>query len=237
MSGNAVVDACGKLRTRVHEVALSLLGEGVIFDGSKGRFVNPQTGVGAPAEEVIRECHARKVDLCATGWYVPPECSVDKRTGQGKAYYVYAFATDIAEVEVDTGTGHIDVVSVSAVHDSGKIVNPLTAVGQVEGGIAQGIGLALREKYCQTGGHVVTGDLATYLVPTAVDVCDDIQVSFVECPSRDGPFGAKGLGEPAIIPVPAAIANAVSNALGLRVTSLPISAEWVAKVSPTARPA
>jgi CO/xanthine dehydrogenase Mo-binding subunit len=227
MSGNAVVDACRTLRARLEEVAASILGGPVKLDG--GKFVNPQTGASAEAAAVITECHGRRIDLAATGWYVPPDCSVDRRTGQGKAYYVYAFATDIAEVEVDTETGHVDVIGVAAVHDSGKIINPLTASSQVEGAVAQGIGLAIREKYCQTGGRVVTGDLSSYLVPTAVDVCDEIRAEFVECPSADGPFGAKGLGEPAIIPVAAAIANAVSNAIGARVTSLPIDPEWVVK--------
>ena len=227
MSGNAVVDACRKLRARMLEAASSVLGGRAEYDVAGGRLVRPDSGASMTVAEAVKECYARRIELAATGWYRPPDCAVDKLTGQGRAYYVYAFATDVADVEIDTATGHVDVVRFAAVHDSGKIINPLTASAQVEGGVAQGIGLALREKYCDAGGCVASGDLSTYLVPTALDVCDDIQVDFVECPSRDGPFGAKGLGEPAIIPVAAAIANAVSNALGTRVTSLPIDPEWV----------
>jgi CO/xanthine dehydrogenase Mo-binding subunit len=227
MSGNAVVDACAKLRVRLLEAASSALGGHAEYDVAGGRIVRPDSGGTMTVAEAARECYARRIELAATGWYRPPDCAVDRLTGQGKAYYVYSFATDIADVEVDTGTGHIDVIRLVAVHDSGRIINPLTASAQVEGGVAQGIGLALREKYCDVGGCVSSGDLSTYLVPTALDVCDDIEVDFVECPSRDGPFGAKGLGEPAIIPVAAAIANAVSHALGRRVTSLPIDPEWV----------
>jgi CO/xanthine dehydrogenase Mo-binding subunit len=227
MSGNAVLDACAKIKQRMLEVAATLLGEGALYDAPGGRITSRGSAASLTIAEAVRECYARRVELAATGWYAPPDCAVDKITGQGKAYYAYAFATDVAEVEIDTLTGHIDVVSLAAVHDSGRVINPLTASAQVEGGVAQGIGLALREKYCDAGGCVVSGDLSTYLLPTALDVCDDIRSDFVECLSKDGPFGAKGLGEPAIIPVAAAIANAVSNALGVRVTSLPIEAEWV----------
>jgi CO/xanthine dehydrogenase Mo-binding subunit len=227
MSGNAVVDACAKLRARMMEAASSALGGRVEYDIAGGQIVRPDSGASMTVAEAVKECYARRIELAATGWYRPPDCAVDKMTGQGRAYYVYSFATDVADVEIDTTTGHIDVVGLAAIHDSGRIINPLTATAQVEGGVAQGIGLALREKYCDVAGRVASADLSTYLVPTALDVCDDIKVHFVECPSKDGPFGAKGLGEPAIIPVAAAIANAVSNALGTRVTSLPIGPEWV----------
>ncbi|HVP58752.1 MAG TPA: xanthine dehydrogenase family protein molybdopterin-binding subunit [bacterium] len=227
MSGNAVVDACARLRARMLEVASAMLGGPVVHDAAGGRISRSDSGTSLTMAEVIKECHARRVELATTGWYKPPDCLVDKSSGQGRAYYVYSFATDVADVEVDTETGHVDVVGLQAIHDSGRIVNPLTASGQVEGGIAQGIGLALRERFSQAGGRVTSTDLATYLVPTALDLSDNIGAHFVERPSKDGPFGAKGLGEPAIIPVAAAIANAVSNAVGTRVTSLPIDPEWV----------
>jgi CO/xanthine dehydrogenase Mo-binding subunit len=230
MSGNAVLDACAKLLARVLEVASSVLGGEARLDGRRGRIVGPTGRESLSVADAIRECIARKIDLAATGWYNPPECRVDGATGEGRAYGVYSFATDVAEVEVDTRTGHVDVVGAWAVHDSGTIVNRLTASCQVEGGIAQGVGLAVRERYSETEGRVTSDDLSTYLMPTALDVCDRPNVEFVECQSREGPFGAKGLGEPAIIPVAAAIGNAVSNALGARVTSLPVSPEWVAKM-------
>ena len=224
MSGNAVLDACGKIMERVASVAASLIGEAVTFSEKERRFVGA-SGAGISVADAVKESHARKIDLSATGWYNPPDCAIDKATGQGKAYYGYSFATDIAEVEVDTRTGHVEVLSVTAIHDSGTIINPLTAASQLEGGAAQGIGFALTERYLAPGGRVATGDFATYLLPTSLDVCEEIVSSFVEQPSRDGPYGAKGLGEPAIIPVAAAIANAVSNALGIRVTALPIDRE------------
>jgi CO/xanthine dehydrogenase Mo-binding subunit len=229
MSGNAVIDACSKLMARIIQAASSMLGEPASYDPVSGRIVGVSGSRSMAMVDAVRQCHSRKVDLAATGWYTPPECLVDKSTGQGKAYYVYSFATDVAEVEVDTRTGHVEVVSLAAVHDSGTIINPLTASGQVEGGVAQGIGLALQERYLQTGGLVASGDFSTYLLPTALDACDQVRTVFVEHRSEDGPHGAKGLGEPAIIPVAAAIANAVSNAVGRRVTALPIDREWIVR--------
>lgn len=226
MSGNAVIDACLKIRGRILEAVGSAMGCEVNYRPAERRLVGA-SGRSLSMEEAVRECCARKIDLSAAGWYNPPECSVRKETGQGKAYYVYSFATDVAEVEVDTRTGHVDVVSLVAIHDSGTIINPLTASSQVEGGAAQAIGFALRESYVQADGRVISGDLATYLLPTSLDVCENLLPQFIESASKDGPFGAKGLGEPAIIPAAAAIANAVSNALGMRVKSLPISPEWV----------
>jgi CO/xanthine dehydrogenase Mo-binding subunit len=227
MSGNAVMDACRKIKQRMLQTASRVLGTDVVYDCAEGQVKSPERGTHLSLKQVARQCWADRVDLSATGWYVAPECSVEKETGQGKAYYVYSFATDVAEVEVDLRTGCIDLKSIVAVHDSGKIVNPLTATAQVEGGIAQAVGLAISERFAIEGGRVKSQDLSTYLIPTSLDVCDDMRVEFAECISEDGPFGAKGLGEPAIIPVAAAIANAVSNALGARVRCLPITRQWV----------
>lgn len=233
VSGNAIVDACGRIKQRMTQVGVSMIGEGAVYDPLRGGVV----GAGGKAvgfDELVEECLSRRVNLSASGWYVVPDCRLDDETGQGKAYYEYAFATDVAEVEVDLRTGRVVVTGFAAIHDSGKIMNPLTATGQVEGGVVQGIGLALYEDFSQTGGRVLSRDLSTYLVPTAVDVCDDIHVHFVECASDEGPFGAKGLGEPAIIPVASAIANAVSNAVGARVMRLPVDPHWVVRNAPGA---
>ncbi|MFC1800391.1 molybdopterin cofactor-binding domain-containing protein, partial [Candidatus Eisenbacteria bacterium] len=134
-------------------------------------------------------------------------------------------------VEVDLETGEIKLVGFWAIHDSGRIINPLASAGQVEGGVAQGMGLALNERFVEEDSRVRSVDFSTYLVPTSLDVCEEVRSEFVESLSADGPYGAKGLGEPAIIPVAAAIANAVSNALGRRVTALPVSRDWVVGLS------
>lgn len=231
VSGNAIIDACEKIKSSMVAVGSSVLGREVSYDTDRGGVTGPASDPRIDFDDLVRECFARRADLSATGWYVIPDCHLDDATGQGKAYYVYAFAVDVADVEVDPTTGHIDVKSCLAVHDSGKIINPLAATAQVEGGVAQGIGLAVYERFALADGRIASRDLSTYLIPTALDVCDDIRVEFVECVSRDGPFGAKGLGEPAIIAVPSAVANAVSNALGTRVVRLPIEPEWIASAA------
>jgi CO/xanthine dehydrogenase Mo-binding subunit len=235
--GNAVLDACETLRSRLVEAAAGIIGSDAEYNRDGGGAISPKTGARLGFDEAVAECGRQRIDLTAVGWYAVPECHLDDETGQGKAYYVYSYSTDLADVEVDLRTGKVEVKSFIAVHDSGRIINPLTAAAQVEGGIAQGIGLAVREDFIQADGHVVSRDLSTYLVPTSLDVCDEIHIEFVESLSQDGPFGAKGLGEPAIIAVPAAIANAVSNALGARVTRLPIRRDWVVGAAKSGLPA
>jgi len=224
VSGNAILDACHKLRKVMVDVAGKMAGSKIV--GTENGVFVAEDGKRIDFGEVVGECFRRRIDLSALGWYVVPDCRLDD-SGLGDAYYVYAYATDVAEVEVDLETGQVAVKRFVAIHDSGHIINPTLAEGQVHGGIAQGIGLALLENFSQKNGHVASRDLSTYLLPTSLDVCDHLSVEFVEKVSREGPFGAKGLGEPAIIPVAAAIANAVSRATGRRVTSLPISREWV----------
>jgi len=227
ISGNAVVDACARILARMAEVASAMLGGEAALLPAEGVFRREASGESATFEDVVAECFTRRVDLTDMGWYAVPECIVDPDTGQGKAYHVYSFATQIAEVEVDTGTGGVQVIAFHAAHDSGRIVNRVLAEAQVEGGIAQGVGLAVTENFTETGGRVTSAEFSTYLLPTSLDVCDDIRIEFIECLSSDGPFGVKGLGEPATIPAAAAIANAVSNALGRRVKRLPIGRDWV----------
>jgi CO/xanthine dehydrogenase Mo-binding subunit len=230
--GNAIIDACSRIREHMLEVARSAIGQDAEFvpsggGAAGGGVASASTGRRLSFDDLLEVCADRRADLTATGWYVMPECRVDKDSTQGKAYYVYSFATDIAEVEVDVDTGEVNLIGFWAIHDSGRIVNPLASTGQVEGGVAQGIGLAVSERFAEEGARVASTDFSTYLVPTSMDVCENINSIFVESLSADGPYGAKGLGEPAIIPVAAAIANAVSNAVGRRVTALPVSRDWV----------
>lgn len=236
VSGNAIIDASRKLILSLSEAARGLLGEDALYDPSTGEATGGGSGRKVRFRELVAACFDRRIGLAASGWYAVPECRLDEETGQGKAYYVYCFATDIADVLIDRETGRIELTSFVAIHDSGRIVNRLTAAGQVEGGVAQGLGLAVCERYKQTGGILRSSDLSTYLVPTSLDLCDDIRVEFIEVTSNDGPFGAKGLGEPAIIPVAAAVANAVSNALGKRVKELPVNRDLLLGISQRSAP-
>lgn len=142
----------------------------------------------------------------------------------------YSFVAHFAEVEVDTETGHVRVLKFVAAHDSGRIVNPLTATSQVKGGATMGIGMALHEEllYDRASGVPLNAGYYGARVMTHRDA-PDIEVMFVETDDPYGPFGAKTLGEPTIIPSVAAIANAIYNATGRRVKDLPITRDKVLK--------
>ena len=150
------------------------------------------------------------------GVFDPPSTALDAN-GQGIPYATYGFAAQIASVEVDLELGTVAPRRVVAAHDVGAAVNPTLVEGQIEGGIAQGIGLALMEEYVP--GR--TENLHDYLFPTVGDI-PEIECLLVEDPEPLGPYGAKGIGEPALIPTAPAILNAVHHATGLRLRRLPI---------------
>jgi xanthine dehydrogenase YagR molybdenum-binding subunit len=139
------------------------------------------------------------------------------------------FGAHFAEVEVDVRTGEVTVDRIVAIHDIGRIVDPLTARSQVEGGVIQALGYALSEERVvdRPTGHVLTTGLETYRVPTVKDV-PKIVVRFTDVPDTEANnVGAKGLGEPPIIPTAAAVANAVANAIGTRIRMLPLTRKTV----------
>ena len=136
--------------------------------------------------------------------------------GQGSPYAVYGFGAQIVELEVDMMLGTVKLIKITAAHDVGRAINPQLAQGQIEGGVAQGIGLALMEEYIP--GR--TENLHDYLIPTIGDV-PPIETILIELPDPDGPFGAKGLGEHVLIPTAPAILNAIRHATGVLVTQLP----------------
>jgi carbon-monoxide dehydrogenase large subunit len=138
----------------------------------------------------------------------------------------YASAVHVAQVEVDPGTGYVRLRRYVVAHDCGKVVNPLIVEGQVHGGVAQGVGGALFEEMAyDREGQLLTASLLDYLVPTAMEL-PAIETIHLECPSPRNPLGAKGMGEGGAISPPAAIANAIDDALapfGVRVTATPVS--------------
>ncbi len=147
--------------------------------------------------------------------YDPPTTTLDEK-GQGKPYAVYGYGAQMVELRVDRALGRVELLRFTAAHDLGRVINPVLAEGQIEGGIAQGIGLALMEEYLP--GR--TENLHDYLIPSIGDV-PEIRSILIEKPDPEGPFGAKGLGEHALIPTAPAILNAIRHATGARITRLP----------------
>lgn len=159
---------------------------------------------------------------------IPPPARVDPETGLGSPYEVYGFGTQAAEVLVDPETGEIEVVNMWAAHDVGKAISPLGVVQQIEGGIHMGLGFCLMEEIVQKEGRMYNPDMHGYLIPTVVDMPGNIEAIIVEDPYSNGPYGAKGVGEQVTVPTAAAIANAVSDAVGVRFMELPLTPDRVA---------
>jgi CO/xanthine dehydrogenase Mo-binding subunit len=208
MSGLAVLDAARKLRERIVSVA--------------GTLGIPDGEVSKRLGEIAQGFWLRNLDPAVEGWAMTEPVSWDPKTGLGDAYPVYAYATHIAEVEVDIVTGETHVVDFIAVHDAGRILNPALAVGQVQGGVAQGLGFALMEEIPQKDGRLIVNGLTTYRLPTVRDVPLDTKVDFVEALFPAGPFGAKGIGEVPLMASHAAVALAVAHATGKEPSSYPL---------------
>ncbi|MEP3279789.1 MAG: molybdopterin cofactor-binding domain-containing protein [Stappiaceae bacterium] len=188
------------------DATIALVGETlVVSDGDKKRVIE----LGDLPVDAIGYV------LSAEETYDPPTAALDEN-GQGRPYAVYGYGAQMAEVEVDMKLGTVKVTNIVAAHDLGRVINPLLAEGQIEGGIAQGLGMALMEEYVP--GR--TENLHDYLIPTIGDM-PTVQSILIEKPDPEGPMGVKGLGEHVLIPTAPAILNAIRDASGAKVTKLP----------------
>jgi CO/xanthine dehydrogenase Mo-binding subunit len=151
---------------------------------------------------------------------------MDPETGQSNVVDFFIFGTQIAEVEVDPGTGSVKVLNIWAAHDVGKAVNPTNVEGQIEGGVHMGLGFGLTEEIVREKGNTLNPSFLDYKILTALDM-PNIKSIIVEVPDPLGPFGARGIGEATTIPTAAAISNAVFNAVGVQFKELPLSPERV----------
>lgn len=178
---------------------------------------------------LLRNIHFREQGtmLAAHAFYDPPNELPDWGKGQGNLSATYAYGAQGAEVEVDTETGEIKILRLVAVHDVGKVLNPQALKGQMYGALAQGVGYALYEKIETREGKIMNPDFRDYKIPTIHEMDFPIDLDFVETDDSFGPYGAKGVGEPGLVPTAPAIANAVYNAVGVRIRDLPISPEKI----------
>jgi xanthine dehydrogenase molybdenum-binding subunit len=188
-----------------------------------------------PIAKIIRGVHfGKKNDLIMTSYYYEPPSTPPDKDQKGDISGCYAFGTHVAEVEVDLDTGVVKVLGISAAHDVGRVINRLGIEGQVEGGIAQGLGYALMEEIKVDAGRVLNPTFTDYKLVTTQDL-PELKIAFIETHDPAGPFGAKGIAESPLIPVAAAIANAVHNATGVRMTELPLTPERVLRKLKEAR--
>ena len=225
VAGNAARLAAEKVKAQLLEMAAAELEEPAARLDVKGGFVfvkgEPQQRL--PYAEVARAGHFRHHGrvLVAEAFYDPPTAMLDKDF-QGNISAAYTCAVQAALLDVDPETGTVEVRRVASAHDVGRALNPGAAEGQVHGGIHMGLGYALTEHLVVAEGQVLTQSFMDYAVLKA-DAMPEIVVRLIETVDQEGPFGAKGLGESGVIPVAAAVANAIKNAIGIRFTELPIT--------------
>jgi CO/xanthine dehydrogenase Mo-binding subunit len=159
-------------------------------------------------------------------YQAPPGIIWDDDTYRGDAYGAFAWAVYVAEVGVDTTTCEIQVEDFVALQEVGRVIHPILAAGQIEGGVAQGIGYAVFENVVWKDGRMANNQMTNYIMPTSVDV-PRIRVYFEEIPYEYGPLGAKGIGELPIDGPAPAVMNAVENALGMAVDEIPLMPEML----------
>ncbi len=230
VTGNAIRLAAAKAKEILFEIAAPLLGVRADQLDARDRKIQvkgfPQRSL-AIGEVAHRAQVVMGQPAIGSASWNPPTVALDPETGQGKPFSTYVYATQIAEVDVDDETGEVEVLRIVAAHDCGTAINPMLVEGQVEGGISMGIGFALHEQMLfNDAGRVVNPNLTNYIVPTSLDM-PEIEVDIVQSFDPTGPFGAKGVGEPTSVPTAAAIINAIHNAVGVRITTLPATADKI----------
>jgi len=229
MSGNAVLVTAREVRRHLVDQAAELLeaapGDIELADGRA--FVRGATGRAVGFAAIVKAATAAGRPVQALEKYDAPSApTIDPATGQGKPFNDYTFGTQAVEVEVDGETGHTRVTRLAACYDVGQAINRQSAEGQIEGGAVQGMGHAMMEEVVLDEGISKNPHLLDYKIPTTLDA-PPIETVLLESGAGLGPFGAKGIGEPAMTPTPAALMNAVSRATGTRMTDLPLTAERV----------
>lgn len=230
-TGNAVIQAAREAKQVLFEVAAEQLGvepdelevkDDMVVVRDFPEQAIPIADVAGHAAWVEQKFIAGRGSF---GWR--PE-GLDLEKGQGKTLHNLAYGAAVAEVEVDTETGEVTVLKLVGAYDCGKVINPLLAEGQIDGGAVMGLGAAIMEDlhpYYPTLDHHPTG-FFSYMLPTAKDV-PDLDAAIVEMASDSGPYGAKGIGEMTNISPPPAIINAIYDAIGVWVTDLPATPEKV----------
>ncbi len=228
LMGNAIIMAAAQVKSSILEMASEMLRVPAERLEAKDRLVydRDDTRKSLAFKEVAARCMATGKRLIGQGWWTPPAASLDPETGQGNPYFVYTYSTHMAEVLVDVETGEVEVTDYVAAFDVGKAINPKALEGQIEGGVAMGLGYALMEEVAMVEGIPQNINLQDYLIPTTLDM-PDVKPIVLEVENKLGPYGAKGIGEMPNIPATPAILNAITDACGGRVRSLPADPEHV----------
>ena len=223
LTGNAVVDACQKLRTRLLDHAAKLMNEqpGNLTVLKNLVQVRNRPKASISLSEIITSAFNSQITLSTTGSWFPPQVTPSE-INQNDKMHAYTFGAHGVEIEVDVETGVISVNRSVLACDIGKAINPATVEGQMEGGAAQALGWALMEEIFIKEGQMKDASYHDFLIPTTLDL-PTTETIIVEHPNELGPYGAKGIGEPPIIGMAPAIRNAFLNATGIRLYTIPMT--------------
>jgi CO/xanthine dehydrogenase Mo-binding subunit len=224
ISGNAVKDAATRLADVLLTEAVDVLKTPKPLLILENGFVvdSRHSDRRVPLSKLAKRAHDRGQPLSWQGFFDPATTPLDGETSQGIPYATYAFASHLALVAVDTSTGEVRVNKIVAAHDVGNAINPQNVEGQIQGGVGMGLGFALMEEFIPGK----TASMGDYHIPTSLDMPEIISL-IVEDGEPTGPYGAKGVGEPALIPTAPAILNAIADAVGERIFRLPAHPERV----------
>ncbi|MFQ5398722.1 MAG: xanthine dehydrogenase family protein molybdopterin-binding subunit [Anaerolineae bacterium] len=230
IAGNAAYLAAVDARNQLFETAAQMLDADPdqLQSGSGKIWVRGKPDRAISLGKAARKRHFREGGqvVIGEGWYDPPTKLVDKDTYKGNISATYGFGSQMAEVEVDTETGQVRVLRLACANDVGRAINPMAVEGQIEGGAQMGLGYALTEEVVVKDGRVLNPDFLDYRLFTTADM-PKIETFIIETDDPGGPFGAKGVGEMGGTPTAAAIANAIYDAVGVRMTQLPMTPERV----------
>lgn len=228
MGGSAAKMAAETVRATMLDVGAKMAGcDAQELDLADNYLINRESNQRlASFNELASECFRQGKPMYGFGWFKSPHTSWDEERGQGEAYFTFVYGANIAEVEVDTETGKVDVLNVVSVHDVGKAINRSTVLGQFYGGVAMGLGYGLLEEFEFDDAVPKQLNFDEYLIPTSMDV-PHITPIIVENKDAAGPFGAKSIGEPTNELAGPAIVNAIANATGKRLYEIPATLERV----------
>jgi CO/xanthine dehydrogenase Mo-binding subunit len=227
MTGNAVIDAAERLVEQLLDEASKRLKQPRNQISYQGGMLTTPTGEQISATEVISRAADDGIRFRseATFSFPYPEDSTPQHLPIGMPHVIFVFGAQIARVEVDPDLGIVEVTHLTAIHDVGRIISKPGVEGQIEGGVATGLGYALYENMAMKDGGDWVDSFTEYLLPTSMDMPRNFDTILLEIPEESGPYGAKGVGEIPLVPTAPAIANAINNAIGVRVKSLPITPE------------
>ena len=229
IAGNSAIGAARKAKAKILAAASGKCGQPAeLLDMRDGCVIEKDTGKKLfELAKLIRSLHfSDKAELVMTTFYYEPPSRHQDREFKGDVSAAYAWATQVAEIEVDTQTGIVKLLKITGAHDVGRVLNRLGIEGQIEGGIVMGQGYALTEDLIVENGVIRNPNFRDYKLVTAPEI-PEMDISFIETMDGEGPQGAKGVGEAPAICVAAAVGNAIYNATGVRITALPFTPEKV----------